>query len=550
MRINGIDYTSWLTSTSRATTTSALQQQEIRTQQAALNQAQIGVAELASKLTVAEDLIKTTTVRRQRNAEAISNVSLGLDTAPLSSAVLKSTVEVNATPTSFSTFGPAWSGASTAPVTLDGVYDGAQGDDNLTFTVRKAGDHGSDSLKIEIMRADGSKLEDINIGRSDPIDTAYTLSNGIVFTLGSGSLSKNDSFTLDVSISIGSAVDPSKPLAGVRNQNPNLEYGMNVGDGSFEVNGVLITVSATDSLNDVLDRISASEANVSATFDAAGEQVVLTQKTPGSDHSIVVGNDSSGFLAATKLAAATVTPGNNGNATSPLSQLAAFRGVQSGTFQVNGTHIAIDVDSDSLNDVLDRISASAAAVSAFTVKNRYVLFQATDPEAELQLQDNDTGFFAALKIREDVYQPVEKGKIAKHRARKITEAVEDVAVAFNQLFGAPGAADNTSLQKIRSQVEDAISQTLNAVQERNKPDLGLGFQSTPTQSQLLFENKERQTFERNLSKHFIDFRELLTGEDKSKRGGLFGQLIDMLDLSLSTMDSELGRLGLLVDTFA
>ena len=550
MRINGIDYTSWLTSTSRATTTSALQQQEIRTQQAALNQAQIGVAELASKLTVAEDLIKTTTVRRQRNAEAISNVSLGLDTAPLSSAVLKSTVEVNATPTSFSTFGPAWSGASTAPVTLDGVYDGAQGDDNLTFTVRKAGDHGSDSLKIEIMRADGSKLEDINIGRSDPIDTAYTLSNGIVFTLGSGSLSKNDSFTLDVSISIGSAVDPSKPLAGVRNQNPNLEYGMNVGDGSFEVNGVLITVSATDSLNDVLDRISASEANVSATFDAAGEQVVLTQKTPGSDHSIVVGNDSSGFLAATKLAAATVTPGNNGNATSPLSQLAAFRGVQSGTFQVNGTHIAIDVDSDSLNDVLDRISASAAAVSAFTVKNRYVLFQATDPEAELQLQDNDTGFFAALRIREDVYQPVEKGKIAKHRARKITEAVEDVAVAFNQLFGAPGAADNTSLQKIRSQVEDAISQTLNAVQERNKPDLGLGFQSTPTQSQLLFENKERQTFERNLSKHFIDFRELLTGEDKSKRGGLFGQLIDMLDLSLSKMDSELGRLGLLVDTFA
>ena len=550
MQINGIDYTSWLTSTSRATTTSILQQQEIRTRQAELSQTQTGVAELIGKLTVAEDLIKTTTVRRQRNAEVISQVDLGLDTAPLSSAVLKSTAEVNATPTSFSTFGPAWSGASTALVTLDGVYDGAQGDDNLTFTVRKAGDQGSDILKIEINRADGSKLEDINIARSDPIDAAYTLSNGIVFTLGSGSLSKNDSFTLDVSTSIGSAVDPSKPFAGVRNQNPNLEYGMNVGNGSFEVNGVVITVSTTDSLNDVLDRITASGANVSATFDAASEQVVLTQKTPGSDHSIVVGNDSSGFLAATKLAAATVTPGNNGNATSPLSQLASFSGVQSGTFQVNGTDIAIDVASDSLNDVLDRISASAAAVSAFAVDNRYMLIQATDPEAELRLQDNDTGFFAALRIREDVYQPLEKGRIAKHRARKITEAVEDVAVAFNQLFGAPGAADNNSLQKIRSQVEGAISHTLNALEDQNKPDLGLGFQFTPTQSELLFEDKQRQTFERNLSKYFIDFRELLTGESKSRRGGLFGQLIEMLDQSLSSMGSELGRLGLLVDTFA
>ena len=45
--------------------------------------------------------------------------------AGATAATLQSTAEINATPTSYSPFGPDWSGASTGLVTFDGVYDGS-----------------------------------------------------------------------------------------------------------------------------------------------------------------------------------------------------------------------------------------------------------------------------------------------------------------------------------------------------------------------------------------------------------------------------------------
>ena len=71
--------------------------------------------------------------------------------------------------------------------------------------------------------------------------------------------------------------------------------------GSFDVNGVSITVAANDTINSVLAKIDASAAGVTATFDATREEVVLTQKTEGAANDIVLANDTSGFLAATKL---------------------------------------------------------------------------------------------------------------------------------------------------------------------------------------------------------------------------------------------------------
>ena len=52
-------------------------------------------------------------------------------------------------------------------------------------------------------------------------------------------------------------------------------------------------------------KITASAADVTASFDAATDSVVLTENTAGAG--LVVGNDTSGFLAATKLAGATPT---------------------------------------------------------------------------------------------------------------------------------------------------------------------------------------------------------------------------------------------------
>ncbi|MDQ2681371.1 MAG: flagellar filament capping protein FliD [Candidatus Eremiobacteraeota bacterium] len=72
--------------------------------------------------------------------------------------------------------------------------------------------------------------------------------------------------------------------------------------GSFTINGVTLTVSATDALSDVINRINSSAAGVTAQFNASSGALTLTNKATG-PQSIVLGKvgDSSNFLAASGL---------------------------------------------------------------------------------------------------------------------------------------------------------------------------------------------------------------------------------------------------------
>ncbi len=68
--------------------------------------------------------------------------------------------------------------------------------------------------------------------------------------------------------------------------------------GSFTINGVSIDYdTATDSLSGILARISASAAGVTASYDAAADRVVLTNKTTG-DVGLSVSEAPGGLLAA------------------------------------------------------------------------------------------------------------------------------------------------------------------------------------------------------------------------------------------------------------
>jgi len=73
-----------------------------------------------------------------------------------------------------------------------------------------------------------------------------------------------------------------------------------VTSGSFKVNGKMISVSADDKLQDVLDRINWSDAGVTAAYDAKTDRVTLTSKKQGTEF-ITLTDDTSGFLAATQL---------------------------------------------------------------------------------------------------------------------------------------------------------------------------------------------------------------------------------------------------------
>ncbi|MGD8990945.1 MAG: hypothetical protein PVI00_05760, partial [Desulfobacterales bacterium] len=348
------------------------------------------------------EMLEQQSVQFASPAIATSGSSLSIDTTG-TPAELQSTEEVNTTPTSFSPKESAWSG-STAQAMISGEYDGSNGTDTLTFRVVRSGVHGQNDLRIKVLDSGNNQIDQININDDDDIDRQYALNNGLVLTLGEGQLLKKDTFTIDVDDSQGSAVNPDKPFSGMGNDSPDLENGLVVTDGSFQINGTTISVQADDTLNTVLDRITQSDAGVTATFDAANEIVLMTQKTAGAGQDIVLTNDTSGFLAAVKLEGATTTPGKDPDTTKPLATVDRFSAVQSGNFNVNGVSIDIDVNTDSLNDVIDRISASGAGVNAsFDVTSQRVTLRSENTASQMDLSSGSTNFFAAVQISEGTY---------------------------------------------------------------------------------------------------------------------------------------------------
>jgi flagellar hook-associated protein 2 len=99
------------------------------------------------------------------------------------------------------------------------------------------------------------------------------------------------------------ATSQSAPLASARLRN-SITAVDGSGNGTFTVNGVSIAYNVnTDSLSTILGRISGSSAGVSASYDAAADRVVLTNKSTG-DLGLSVSEAAGGFLDAVGLSGA------------------------------------------------------------------------------------------------------------------------------------------------------------------------------------------------------------------------------------------------------
>jgi hypothetical protein len=490
------------------------------------------------------------------------------------------TVDVDASvPTSFSPTESVWQGSDLiAAVTVDGAYDGSQGSGDLSFVVQQGGIHGSDDIIIKAYAPDGSFLEDININANDPLDTQYTLSNGIQLTFGDGQFFNADTFTLSVSDSVASTVDPDKPFNGTGVDNPNLESGFSVTDGSFEINGVTIDVNASDTINSVLDRINQSAAGVTATFDTATEKVVLTQNTPGADQDIVLGNDTSGFLAAVKLDGATPSAGQTANEM-PLAEVENFSSVQSGNISVNGVSIAIDVNTDSLNDVLDRITASAAGVTAsFDSATQRVSLVSDTSDSPLTLDSDITNFFSAVEISDGTYdavsntiqvqgdvsatdvefptydfdpsgQAVGTPAVSAEDTKMLGTLVHIIANSMNALFDDDAFMSSPAdmLEQLRDDMRTAISEFFDSEGPTFNTDFGINFDFEKTDKDVFtFSDADQRQLEAALTTS--------EGQDAvsnmffgSESNGLLTQLHAILSTAQSSLEEEVGMTGLFVD---
>lgn len=198
----------------------------------------------------------------------------------------------------------------------------------------------------------------------------------------------------------GSHVNRAAAFNGQGLASPLFEAGVSVGAGSFTVNGASITVSASDSIDSVLSRLNASGAGVVATFDDATEKVTLVT-TSLTRRTITLGPDTSGFLAATKLAAAqggVSTAGFIRGDQELFSESARFGAVISGSFRVNGQTIAVG-PSDNLAGVVARINASGAGVTAsFDASTNRLVLTPNVAGATLTVDSDTSGFLAATAI--------------------------------------------------------------------------------------------------------------------------------------------------------
>jgi flagellar hook-associated protein 2 len=203
----------------------------------------------------------------------------------------------------------------------------------------------------------------------------------------------NGSFTLNVSrLATATTVSSSGPIsAGVRPNQVLTDAGFATTPtaGTFTVNGATVQVDATDTLNDVLNKLTDSSAGGSGTNTGVVASIVndangnpsFIQLTPiaGNTNAIQLGSasDTSNFLTAANLVATGVTGGGSAGAVQsgqPLGETLLGSPLSSDTFQagnlgtdgsfvINGTTVNW-TNKDSLSTLLNRINSSGAGVTA------------------------------------------------------------------------------------------------------------------------------------------------------------------------------------------
>lgn len=482
--------------------------------------------------------------KQARAANVRSANDLGLS-AISTAATLRSSEEVNATPTSYTPFGPDWTGNSTALATVDGIYDGDQGTDTLRFVVQRGGTVGEDAVKICMYDGEGKSIQTKTFGEDYVPGTTTKFKNGLRISLDAGSLTKNDEFYVNVSTVADSEVDPAKSLDGLRNDRPNLEYGLSVTAGSFDVNGTTIDVFSSDSLDDVLGRITANVEDVTATYDSATEKVVLAHDQMGSEYDITVGNDTSGFLEATKLDTAVLEPGIDGEAEEMIVNVDPLNGVTTGTAYVNGEAITVDILNDSLQDVIARVNASdAGVVMTLSEDAQRVTITSADKKAPLTLSDGDTNLWSELGLPLGETKPRTRAGIDSDA---MVEAMGDLKRALNAMFqdraGESGvSAVVTGLRtSLRSAIGDAFESN-GAELLRSGFGVDFDFRDQSFETMDYSRSRLRSALATRPSEVLSFFSD---GDDASS--GMVTSMISTLSGSMGAIENTLGHVGLNVD---
>jgi hypothetical protein len=370
-----------------------------------------GVSARVDPFDVNYQVLQTTTrINTQTDTSRASTAAIGLDTtSPEAVSRIGSTAEMNTGVTtsygSSSLTFKSGSNTSSSDGTLTGTYTGvntAAAATSLTVKITKGGTLGGGllglgtaAIKFEVADQTGTVLFrfDGTLGSGDKVYLGDDIGLSLAFS--SGDLKNNHTSSTTVTktpitVNANATFNASAALR------PKFDNGAQVTAGSFKINGTSIAVAANDSITSVLSRINSSGAGVTASV--SGDKISLVTNA-NSEDAIVLANDTTGFLAATKLSAAATTVGNVRDDRQALSKTSQFGTVTTGSFTVNGISISVNKDSDTLSTVISRINSSGADVTAsYDSATDKLVFTPNVAGATLSIDDDTSGFLAAAKV--------------------------------------------------------------------------------------------------------------------------------------------------------
>lgn len=278
-----------------------------------------------------------------------------------------------------------------------------------------------------------SRLLDLTLERNLKAKKV-TSSNDSVLTAAAGAGAAEGTYRIKVnqlatSTSVGSVGGLANPAAGslkLSDVKPVNTSAITV--GTFTIGGATLTINSTDAtLNEVVAAINGTgSANVSVTGSTGlgtsaasltGNGQIRLNVTAAPSVAVGSGADTSNFLTIAGLKAP-ISDGmlrtgarmnvtqvykplneagaNSANLATPITGDAEGKGV----FKINGVEISYNVNSDAMNDVLNRINSSSAGVVASynAIEDRIVISNKTTGNSAIGLEDVSGNFLAATKL--------------------------------------------------------------------------------------------------------------------------------------------------------
>jgi len=335
-----------------------------------------------------------------------------------------------------------------------------------------------------------------NIG-TDRVD----LSSGGPITLGASNDTSNLLEVLRLSGNGTNFVSTSGPsLSSVRLNGPidsaNLASAPAAAtDDTFMINGAVINYNtATDSIQDVLNRISNSSAGVLATFDLSSNRISLTSKTTG-NVGIAVTNDNGNLAQALGLTAGSLSAG------------------QDAQFSING--------SGTLTSRSNGLDATAHGVSGLTVTATNLGTQTVTVKGDTTSAKNALNDFVS-KFN-NLQSSIEKYTKVTYADGKVTSAI---------------LAGNRELSDISRILRQSVFQTGSGINGSVQRLADLGISTTGIENTISLSNPA--LLEDKLTNFSNDVTEFLT----TASSGFISRLESLLGTSSTDVGAASGKIGI------